>query len=381
MDRKKRIAFFGIKFYPSKGGSSRVAEGIARTLRHQYHFTIYCYPDENAGTYLDGVDVVHIPRFPFGTLGVFFYYLTCCLHLLLSKKYDIIHVHKTDSALFIPLLRLKGKVVATSQEAPYVRDKWSALGKGYFRLMERIFVGSKAELTSVSNPLAQYYLQRYQRAVHYIPNGVDIITRRNWDAVQEILDRHQVTEYVFFAARRIMSTKGLHTFLQAAKEVNYPHTILIAGEESHAVAYMQEIKELSSELDVKFIGYVGDRITLMSLIERASYFLFPSETEGLSLMLLEAASTGKTPIICSDIPENTEVFDPSEVLYFRNKDVADLAEKLVWADQNTTAMQKRATLARKRVLSQYSIAAVSGLYDQIYRKLLEEPSSKVYQTS
>ena len=201
--------------------------------------------------------------------------------------------------------------------------------------MESFFVRSKALLTSVSKPLANYYNRTYQREVHYVPNGVDIDQNRNADAAEKLLKDHGVEgSFLFFAARRIMSTKGCHTFLKAMKKLNYRGPIVIAGQGSHTVAYMNLIKTLAKGMDVKFIGYVDDKATLMSLIERSKYFLFPSETEGLSLMLLEVASIGTTPLICSDIPENTQVFTDEEVLFFRNKDADDLAEKFSWAEKH-----------------------------------------------
>ena len=108
---KKNLAFFGIKYYPSKGGSSRAAESIIRELRGKYNITIYCYRNQRALNHLSGVHVIHLPQFPFGAAGVFLYYFLCCVHLLFSKKYDLIHVHKTDSAFFIPLLERKGKII------------------------------------------------------------------------------------------------------------------------------------------------------------------------------------------------------------------------------------------------------------------------------
>ena len=370
MTTKKKIAFFGIKYYPSQGGSSRVAEAIARELQFKYDITIYCYPDARSGTYLKHVHAINIPRLPFGSVGVFFYYLLCALHLLFSKKYDLIHVHKTDSALFIPLLSLRSKIIATSQEAPYVRDKWSLIGKTYFRLMEKIFMKSSAELTSVSRPLAEYYAKKYDRSVHFIPNGVDIINERSEDAMQSILQGTKSKEYFLFAARRIMSTKGLHTFLKAMQAIKHQGPIIVAGQESHAVSYMKEIRNLANGLSVKFVGYISDRVTMLTLIENAKFFVFPSETEGLSLMLLEAASAGMTPIICSDIPENLQVFTDEEVIYFRNKDVSDLAEKIRWAEKNSTEIKLRATRARTKVFEKYSSASIAKQYDRLYTQIL-----------
>lgn len=132
---------------------------------------------------------------------------------------------------------------------------------------------------------------------------------------------------------------------------------------------MTKVKTLAKNLPVKFLGYIDSRSNLMSLIEKAAYFIFPSETEGLSLMLLEAASTG-TPIICSDIPENTQVFNDEEVLFFKNKDHHDLAQKIKWAMENPETMHIKALKAQAKALNEYSSEAIAGLYNEQYQKLL-----------
>ena len=89
-------------------------------------------------------------------------------------------------------------------------------------------------------------------------------------------------------------------------------------------------------------------------------------------MLLEVASVG-TPVICSDIPENTAVFDEEEVLYFTNKDADDLAEKFVWAQANREEMANKADRAKKRISKQYDRIAVAECYADLY----ESTSNKV----
>ena len=304
MKTKKKLGVFGVKFFPSRGGTSRVAENIVRELKNKYDITIYCYDAPKAKEHMSGVKVITLPKMPFGSAGVFVFYLLTCIHILLFKKFDVIHAHKTDAAFFLPFLVLKSKVLATSHEAPYHRDKWNRIGKAYFRWMEKIFVKSSALLTSVSEPLSEYYYRNYKREVLYVPNGIEEDDTRNHQAADAILAKHQVEgEFLFFAARRIMSTKGCHTFLQAMNKINYQGPIVIAGEASHTQSYMNEIERLSENLDVKYVGFIDSKPTLMSMLEKAGMFIFPSEHEGLSLMLLEAGSTGKTPIICSDIPE------------------------------------------------------------------------------
>ncbi|MEM9674792.1 MAG: glycosyltransferase family 4 protein [Bacteroidota bacterium] len=366
MSTRPRIAHFGIKYYPSQGGSSRVAELLVQQGREHSDITIYCYKNPMAADYFPGVRVVQMPQFPFGSLGVFLYYTLCCIHLCLFGQYDLIHVHKTDSAFFIPFLRLKARVLATSQEAPYRRDKWGKIGKQYFKFMERWFVYSGATLTAVSKPLTEYYQRRYGRPVHFIPNFVDVDTEYDDTAADKLLEAHGVKGgYVLFSARRIMATKGCHTLLQALQRINYIGTVVIVGQYSHMPEYSKQLKTLAQGLDVVFVGYIASKSVLMSLVKKAKYFIFPSENEGMSLMLLEVASTG-TPIIGSDIPENTTVFTEQEMLFFKNRSSEDLAEKFQWVWNHPEEMQEMAALARRKVSNQYGAQTVAEQYFQLY---------------
>lgn len=377
---KKKIAFFGIKYFPSKGGSSRIAEHIAKELQDTYEITVYCYRNKQARNHLSSVKVVQMPEIPLKELGVFTYYFLCCLHILFSKKYDLIHVHKTDSAIFIPLLRLKAKVIATSQEAPYLRDKWNFLGKAYMRLMERFFIYGSSMLTSVSKPLAKIYMDTYGRNVNYIPNGVNTQNSEQHVPVNNMLKQYGIDdgeEFILFAARRIMYTKGCHTLLEAMHALNYTGKIVIAGQESHAKGYMKTIKKLAEDLDVTFLGYVDNKELLMSLIDRSKLFIFPSLTEGLSLMLLEVGLRGTTPMICSDIPENTAVFTNDEVLFFEADNSEDLEEKFSWAYDNDQLMKERASKAREVVVQTYSSKVIAGQYSRLYDELISKSGATV----
>ncbi|MEQ9437870.1 MAG: glycosyltransferase family 4 protein [Cyclobacteriaceae bacterium] len=367
MNEHKRIAHFGIKYYPSQGGSSRVAELLVQQGKEYQEVTIYCYKTPHLTTeHLRGVRVIQMPSFPFGNAGVFLYYALCCLHLCLFGQYDLIHVHKTDSAFFIPFLRLKGRVLATSQEAPYRRDKWGVIGKQYFKLMERLFVYSGATLTAVSKPLTEYYQRRYGKPVHFVPNFVDIQPEYDDAGAEDILRTHGVAgDYLLFSARRIMATKGCHTMLKALRKINYQGPVVIVGQDSHAPEYSRQLKTLAAGLNVTFVGYVASKPILMSLVSKASYFIFPSENEGMSLMLLEVASTG-TPIVGSDIPENNTVFTDREVLFFKDKSAEDLAGKLKWALGHPEKMGEKAASAQQKVKKHYGARVVAEQYFQLY---------------
>lgn len=369
--RRRRIAVLGVKYLPSRGGVSRVVEDLILRLKDRYDFTVYCFAHPNAQPRMDGVEVVQYPEPGLGSLGVFVFYLRCYFDLLVRRRPDLVHVHKTDAAPLLPLIDRRFTCVATSHEAPYRRDKWSWLGRLYFRVAERAFVGSHAALTCISLPLTEYYRERFDRDVTYLPNGVPNELESDREGAARVLERHGIRgEFLLFAARRIMATKGCHTFLEALARLGHRGPVVVVGDFDQVPSYTRRLKALARGLDVYFVGFLSDKAVLMGLVERAGLFVFPSENEGMSVMLLEVARVG-TPIVCSRIPENTAVFDDDEVAYFRAGDADDLAGTLTWARENVEAMRERGRRARRKVVKAYSSAAVADRYAELYEEILD----------
>ncbi|CAM4125042.1 glycosyltransferase family 4 protein [Zobellia nedashkovskayae] len=370
MKNKKKVAFFGIKYFPSRGGTSRVAENLILNLVDDYDITIYCYKHKDAEEHVKGVKVVQLPEIKFGNLGVFAYYFLCFCHIRFFGNYDIVHAHKIDSFFFLKGLSSKTKVIATAHEAPYKRDKWGKVAKAFFKVNERRFLGFKGVKTAISKPLCDFYMERDNVKVHFIPNGINISDKSKNDTLNKFWPAglNQSTPFVLFAARRIMGTKGLHTMLSAYKKLNYKGVIFVAGELDNFPAYMDRIKKLSVGLNVHFLGFVNPLSTLLNLVEKSDYFVFPSETEGMSIMLLEVATTGK-PILASDIPENTQVFNDDNVLFFKNKSVDDLAEKITWIENNKESFHSLGLSAKEKVASRYTWDRIVLEYKELYESM------------
>ncbi len=370
MLNKKKLAFFGIKYFPSKGGTSRVAENLILNLIDDYDITIYCYKNKLAKNHIRGVNVIELPNLKFGSIGVFGYYFLCYLHILFFANYDIIHAHKIDSFIFLNLLEKRAKVIATAHEAPYKRDKWSGVAKKFFKISEKSFLNFNGIKTAISKPLCEFYAEKYNVEVQFIANGINLNdTRKANDKIgfwpKEL---PKDTPFVLFAARRIMGTKGLHTMLKAYKELGYKGNIFVAGELDNYPAYIKKIKQLSVGLNVYFLGFVHPLSTLLEYVYKSEYFVFPSETEGMSIMLLEVASVGK-PILASNIPENTQVFNENEVLYFENKSVSDLIEKINWLNNHPRKFKELGENASTKVASNYTWNKIAIEYKTLYESL------------
>jgi glycosyltransferase involved in cell wall biosynthesis len=93
----------------------------------------------------------------------------------------------------------------------------------------------------------------------------------------------------------------------------------------------------------------------------------PSESEGLSMSLLEAMVLG-SPVIYSDIPENVEVADGCG-LSFRNNDAGDLAEKMSHLLNQPHLAEELGEAGRERVRDEYDWEKVVDATNQVYSNL------------
>lgn len=370
--KKKKIIIFGIKYFPSQGGTSRVVEATLAELKDEYDFLIYCYAHPDAATNLPNVSVVTFEPGKIKGFSVFLYYLKCFVHLWRHGEADLVHIHKMDAAVFLPLLALKFKCIITSHALPYLNAKWSRIGKLYFRFAERMFMNKSSVQTAISKDHKRYFESVYPREIRYIPNGIDLDHPVDNDSARTILQTHGVqTPYLFFAARRIIPLKGLHTLLKALHKINFQGPIVIAGDMDQMHDYSAQIRKLGKGLDISFIGYISNKSVLLGLIDEAQLFVFPSELEGMSIMLLESAVTS-CPIVASDIPANLNVFSAEEVMYFRSKDVDDLAAKLRWSLENPEGARAYGQRAKERVHSDFSRQAMAAQYAALYEEVVQD---------
>lgn len=372
---KKHIAIFGIKFFPSRGGTSRVVESLLYYLKEEYTITIYCYQHPQANTNIPGIQTVMFPEPKIKNFGVFFYFIKCFFHLFFKGNFDLVHVHKTETSYFIPFIRLKYRVIATSHEIPYKNNKWNWFGKLYFHIAEWIFMHSGATLTSISKTQCEYYDSKYHKPVLYIPNGIEIPKISSDRSLNDFLQKNQIgNEFILFAARRIIPIKGCHHLIESLNQMHYQGQLVIAGDTDQMKEYTTELRNKGKNLNLIFVGYIGSSQLLNSVIKRSQLFVFPSEIEGMSMMLLEVACMG-TPILCSDIPQNKVIMAEDHVLYFKSKDPVDLQKKLTWALDNPDKMAVKAETARKFTLKNYGIEKVASKYIDLYNSHLTPNTS------
>lgn len=362
-ERKPKIAVIGLKGLPAFGGAARSNSQLLSRLKNEFDITIYTINTHHLSNYdLNGLRVINIKGFRLKRFNTFHYYLTSAFHCLFKGSYDIVQLNHLYSGYIVPLLKLRYKVILTAHGiVPKDDNKWNFIDKIFFKLFENIALKFADLIISVSKPHIDYFRMKTAKPIIYIPNGAETL--------QSTIENENKKNYLLFAAARIISLKGCHTFLEALNLINYKEKIIIVGDIEQVENYKIKIKKLTSSLDVEFTGLIKDKSKLYKYVQGSKYFIFPSFNEGLSNMLLEVASL-KTPIIASDIIENKSVFDDNEVLYFKTGDAKDLSEKISWALANDCQMKERSEKAYNKVITEYNWDNISKQYSILYNDII-----------
>lgn len=326
------IAVLGIKTLPASAGADRVVEKLLENFGPEHSYTVYLRADARVTlSCTERVRYVYVPALGGKHLAPFSYFALCTLHYLSKGRYDLAHVHNSDFGIFCALLRLKRgvPVMGTFHGDPYLRRKWGRLARMFLRLSERFFTQFSNGLSSVSRLKTSAVGLVGGRRVRYLPNGVDAY----WNApIPSTFDPSTLGvergRYTLFACGRLDSTKGLHRLIEAYRRVDRTEKLLAIGDFTHDVAYSERVRALAAEDDrVVLLERLLDREQLMQVVRGCRVFVFPSEIEAMSMMLLEAISC-KRPVVCSDIPENLTVVGEDYPLAYGTYDTADLAKRL-----------------------------------------------------
>ncbi len=361
---KKRIAIIGLKGLPPFGGAANVGDTIIGQLAGTYDFTVYATASHTThkGDYKGARQIV-FSRFPIKKLNVFYYYIASAVHAVFARrKYDLVHLHHMDGAFTLLLLRLRYKVIATGHGTPYKNGKWSKMLYPYFKFNEWL----QARLSNHLTVVAKFLIPQYQHLLPpskmtYIPNAIIPLAPAGVDLGYK--------DYILFAAGRIISTKGLHILLAALHKSGYRGKLLVLGDLSQHKDYSQELFDLAKGLDVEFKGMIKDKALLNAYVAGARLFIFPSTLEAMSMMLLEVASL-RTPVICSDIVQNTDIFEQDEMLFFHSDSDTDLAARLDWALDHPGEMKILAEKAWYSQSTRYDSATIARQYADLFDRFM-----------
>ena len=160
--------------------------------------------------------------------------------------------------------------------------------------------------------------------------------------------------------------------MRAAQNSQKRPPLVIVGVLGHAPDHAAELRAAAKGLNVHFVPLVAEQPVLLGMLRSAGAFLFPSGSEGMSMMLLEALAYGG-PVVASDIPANRDVIAGSaELVPAGDVDawVRALSGLRDAADEDPAACR---AVAQQRTLEAFDWERVTRAYQDLYERLLGRP--------
>jgi len=177
----------------------------------------------------------------------------------------------------------------------------------------------------------------------------------------------------FLMISRLLKDKGLIEYIEAIRLVKkeYPNTSfkLLGDLYTQNPTAIQE-EELKSWIQEGIIEYLGYKDDVKSEIEKADIVVLPSYREGLSRVLLEAASLER-PIITTNVPGCKDVVKDKKNGYLCHaKDINDLKDKMI--DMISLPYKERVKMGkygREKVIQEFDKEIVIKKYLKTIKEL------------
>ena len=188
-----------------------------------------------------------------------------------------------------------------------------------------------------------------------------------------IEQENNTDNFKFLFIARLLKDKGLIEYVEAAKRFadteKVEFDVLGAFYEANPTAIREG--EMNSWVESKIINYLGTTDDVKAAIKKADCIVLPSYREGLSRVLLEAASMAK-PIITTDVPGCKEVVDDGVNGYLcKVKDIDSLAKQMkkmiLLSDKERKEMGKR---GRDKVIDGFDEKIVISKYIDTIKHLI-----------
>ncbi len=216
---------------------------------------------------------------------------------------------------------------------------------------------------AVVNNVMKYYKNINLICIH---NGIDS-NYFNPNKKKEIIVNNDYHVNVICISR-LVNFKNHQTLFNAWKiltnEINNI-SLIIVGDGDLFDHYQKEVHQMGISDTIIFTGGVTNVIEYLKISDLA---VFPSLSEGFSLVLLEEMSMG-LPVIASNISAFTEIIiDGHNGLIFESLNPNDLADKITFLIKQSKIRKKIGDNARNEVKNKYSLDKMINQYDIIYSK-------------
>lgn len=340
-----------------------------------YDITVTGYQDDDKGNRESfGADYIHIPMAragmnPISDLKVIKTYY----EVIKAGKYDLVHSYTAKPNIYGSIAAKKAGVkriyptvnglgyaftndTSTGFKSKIVRVVTSALYKIAFNCATKVFFQNADD----ADEMVQRRLINKEKCVVISGSGIDLEAFPYSDV--------SVSPMRFMIATRLLVTKGVRTFFEAARIVKKKHpeaVFQIAGsiDPNPDGIKQEELDSYINDGTIEFLGYVNDMPRALS---ECTVFVLPSYyREGVPHAILEAMSIGR-PVISTKSPGCKETVrgldDKGKGLngfLIDPKNSQQLADAMCWMIDHPDEVKRMGIESRKYAEDRFDVEKVN----------------------
>tara|TARA_X000000368_G_scaffold159177_1_gene125387 strand:- start:119 stop:1210 length:1092 start_codon:yes stop_codon:yes gene_type:complete len=284
--------------------------------------------------------------------------------IIKENKYDIVHSHQPRSDYMLFVIKklffsknvFKWIVSIHGKYDSYLHNDFKKIFKIYF-FNKLVNAWKHADSVIVISDEVENWLRNHTKAIspHVINYWISLKERKNYKLNSEV-------NLGFLG--RLNKNKGIEDLIDSLNNIKIDFNFKIGGFGSETyIQFLQQRMNNTVEEKSTFLGYVEDQ---SEFFESIDLFVFPSYSEGLGLVLLEAMSYQKICITRNVEPMNQFINDDNGYLFSSND---ELKNCIIQAskDINNKKIYNVKIENTKKVLETYDIKNVFPKILEVYK--------------
>ena len=283
--------------------------------------------------------------------------------IIKENSYKVVHSHQPRSDYMIYLLKryfftdnfFKWVVSIHGKYDSYLDNNFKKNFKLYF-FKKLVFSWSFADEVIVISEEVKTWLENHTKKLN--PHVINY-----WISLKEFSAVSQNTPLNIGFLGRLNKNKGIEDLVDSLNDINLDFYLLIGGFGSQEyINYLKQKMNKNLRNRSSFLGYVEDQ---SKFFEGIDLFVFPSYSEGLGLVLLEAMSYQKICITRNVEPMNQFINDENGYLFNNNEDLKNCVMQASNDITNESIFNKKIENTKK-ALERYDIKNVFPKILEVY---------------
>ena len=359
-----RIVFIGGRGIHILGGIENYMFNLTRELTKLGHECIvWCESDHHEEENVDGVRVIYHPGPKSNLICKPWCGLKATLRTVFGiRGVDFIHYNAWPPSLWCWIPRLFG--IPSCMEGhglEWQRSKYSPKAQKVMKAMEGFTAKLNHHLIMCSEGQVAYFKKEYGKHSVCIPGAVEIpdLSKPN---ESDILVRFALEKkkYFLFMGRLVQDKNPDYLIRAFIRSKKTGYKLVIAGSNEAMPEYVKSLREIGTGYeDIIFTGAVYNQ-DKAKLLEEAYCFCLPSTIEGLSIVMMEAASY-HLPVIASEIEANRE-FLGDDAVYVKPENESDLVKAIEYATDHPQEMKQQQLINYQKIVDKYTWDKVALKY-------------------